>query len=72
LAFTATVHCLTGCAIGEVIGMVAGSALELSNHVTVVISITTPCYTLQGPTTDLSAAADTGFWFPLTAQRGYL
>ena len=27
LAFSATVHCLTGCAIGEVLGMVIGTAL---------------------------------------------
>jgi hypothetical protein len=38
-AFTATVHCLTGCAIGEVLGMVIGTALGLSNPVTVLISI---------------------------------
>jgi Domain of unknown function (DUF4396) len=38
-AFSATVHCLTGCAIGEVLGMVIGTALGLSNFVTVVISI---------------------------------
>ena len=28
LAFAATVHCLTGCAIGEVMGMVIGTALN--------------------------------------------
>jgi hypothetical protein len=38
-AFTATVHCLTGCAIGEVLGMVIGTAFGLSNFATVVISI---------------------------------
>ena len=27
LAFSATLHCLTGCAIGEVLGMVIGTAL---------------------------------------------
>ncbi len=27
LAFSATIHCLTGCAIGEVLGMVIGTAL---------------------------------------------
>ena len=26
LAFSATLHCLTGCAIGEVLGMVIGTA----------------------------------------------
>jgi hypothetical protein len=39
LAFSATVHCLTGCAIGEVLGMVVGTALGLSNLVTVALSI---------------------------------
>jgi Domain of unknown function (DUF4396) len=38
-ALSATVHCLTGCAIGEVLGMVIGTALALSNTATVVISI---------------------------------
>ena len=38
-ALSATVHCLTGCAIGEVLGMVTGTALALSNHATVVISV---------------------------------
>jgi hypothetical protein len=31
-------HCLTGCGIGEVLGMVAGTAFALSNSVTVVVS----------------------------------
>jgi hypothetical protein len=35
----ATVHCLTGCAIGEVLGMVGGTTLGLSNGATVVLSI---------------------------------
>jgi Domain of unknown function (DUF4396) len=39
VAFSATVHCLTGCAIGEVLGMVIGTAADLPNTVTVVISI---------------------------------
>jgi hypothetical protein len=39
LAFSATVHCLTGCAIGEVLGMVVGTALDWSDLATVVLSI---------------------------------
>jgi hypothetical protein len=39
LAFAATVHCLTGCAIGEVLGMVIGTALDWSNSGTIVLSI---------------------------------
>jgi hypothetical protein len=39
MAVSATLHCLTGCAIGEVAGMVIGTALGLSNWPTVVLSI---------------------------------
>jgi hypothetical protein len=39
LAFSATVHCLTGCAIGEVLGMAIGTALGWSNGATIVASI---------------------------------
>ena len=39
LAFSATAHCLTGCAIGEVLGMVVGTYLGLENMTTVVISV---------------------------------
>jgi Domain of unknown function (DUF4396) len=38
-AATATLHCLTGCAIGEVLGMVIGAALGLHNAATVVLSV---------------------------------
>lgn len=38
-AAQATLHCLAGCAIGEVAGMVIGTAAELHNAVTVVLSI---------------------------------
>ena len=38
-AAQATLHCLTGCAIGEVLGMVIGTALSLHNAATVVLSI---------------------------------
>jgi hypothetical protein len=39
LTFSATLHCLTGCAIGEVLGMVIGTALRWSNPATVAISV---------------------------------
>ncbi|MBI4962785.1 MAG: DUF4396 domain-containing protein [Desulfomonile tiedjei] len=39
LAFSATVHCLTGCSIGEVLGMVLGTALAWGNWPTVAISV---------------------------------
>jgi hypothetical protein len=38
-AAQATLHCLTGCAIGEVLGMVIGTAAGLHNAATVVLSI---------------------------------
>ena len=39
VAFSATLHCLTGCAIGEIAGMIIGTAFGLSNLGTVVLSI---------------------------------
>ncbi len=38
-AFSATVHCLTGCAIGEVLGMVIGTALGWSNFATIALAV---------------------------------
>jgi Domain of unknown function (DUF4396) len=38
-ALSATVHCLTGCAIGEVLGMIVGTALELANWTTVWLAV---------------------------------
>lgn len=38
-AFMATVHCLTGCTIGEVLGMVVGTALGWSNWPTVALAV---------------------------------
>jgi Domain of unknown function (DUF4396) len=38
-AYSATVHCLTGCAIGEVLGMVIGTGLGWSNAATIVLSV---------------------------------
>ena len=39
LAFSATVHCLTGCAIGEVLGMAIGTALGFGNLATIVLAV---------------------------------
>jgi hypothetical protein len=39
LAFSATVHCLTGCAIGEVLGMMIGTALGWSDLATIVLAV---------------------------------
>ena len=35
----ATLHCLTGCAIGEVLGMAIGTSLGLHNGATVALSV---------------------------------
>jgi hypothetical protein len=39
LAVSATIHCLTGCAIGEILGMVIGVTLGWSNAATVALSV---------------------------------
>ncbi|WP_155373610.1 DUF4396 domain-containing protein [Catellatospora vulcania] len=39
MAASATLHCLTGCAIGEVLGMVVGTALGWTAGPTVVLSV---------------------------------
>ncbi|MCK8679668.1 DUF4396 domain-containing protein [Streptomyces lichenis] len=39
MAAAATLHCLTGCAIGEVLGMVVGTALGWGNLPTMVLAI---------------------------------
>jgi hypothetical protein len=39
VAFMATVHCLTGCAIGEVLGVIIGTALGWSNLPTIILAI---------------------------------
>ncbi|WP_112244599.1 DUF4396 domain-containing protein [Kribbella monticola] len=38
-AISATLHCLTGCAIGEILGMVIGTAAGFHNLATVILSI---------------------------------
>jgi hypothetical protein len=38
-AFSATLHCLTGCAIGEVVGMTISTAFNWSSVSSIVISI---------------------------------
>jgi hypothetical protein len=39
MAASATLHCLTGCAIGEVAGVVIGTALGLANGPTIALGI---------------------------------
>ena len=40
VALSATLHCLTGCAIGEVLGMIIGTALGFSEWGTVALAVT--------------------------------
>jgi hypothetical protein len=39
LAFSATVHCLSGCAVGEVLGMIIGTGLGFTSGATIAISV---------------------------------
>jgi len=39
IALSATLHCLTGCAIGEIVGMVVGTALGFSDWGTVALAV---------------------------------
>jgi hypothetical protein len=39
IALSATLHCLTGCALGEIAGMIIGTAAGLSNWATVVLAV---------------------------------
>ena len=38
-AFSATVHCLSGCAVGEVLGMIIGTALGWSDLATIFLAV---------------------------------
>jgi hypothetical protein len=39
MAVSATLHCLTGCAIGEIVGLMIGTALGLSNVATIALAV---------------------------------
>jgi hypothetical protein len=39
VALSATLHCLTGCAIGEVAGLIIGTALGFSNLATIALAV---------------------------------
>ena len=39
VAISATLHCLTGCALGEIAGVALGTALGLGNLATIALAI---------------------------------
>ena len=39
MALSATLHCLTGCAIGEVLGIIIGTALGFSDWATIALAV---------------------------------
>jgi hypothetical protein len=39
MAASATLHCLTGCAIGEITGLMIGTAMGLGNAVTIALAV---------------------------------
>ena len=39
MAASATLHCLVGCSIGEVLGLIVGTALGLSNLATILLAV---------------------------------
>ncbi len=39
LALSATLHCLTGCSIGEVLGLVLGTSFHWSDLATIIVSV---------------------------------
>ena len=39
MAASATLHCLTGCAIGEILGLMIGTAAGFANVVTIALSV---------------------------------
>jgi hypothetical protein len=39
VALSATLHCLTGCAIGEIVGMIVATALDLSNAASIALAV---------------------------------
>jgi hypothetical protein len=40
MAASATLHCLTGCAIGEILGLVIGTSVGLATGATIALSVT--------------------------------
>jgi hypothetical protein len=72
MAINATLHCLTGCAIGEITGLIIGTVLGLGSILTIAISIGLAFlfgYTLSTiPLLKAGLAAGTAFTVVLAAD----
>ncbi|MBI1396516.1 MAG: DUF4396 domain-containing protein [Betaproteobacteria bacterium] len=69
VAVVATLHCLSGCAIGEVAGMVLGTMLAWHNMTTVVVSILLSFVT--GFSLTMLPLLRNGFAFPSAARVAF-
>ena len=58
MALSATLHCLTGCAIGEVVGMIVSSALDLSNPASIAVSSVNTAEIARFPRTTAPSSAN--------------
>jgi len=66
IAFLATVHCLAGCAVGEVAGMVIGTALGWSNLETMFLAVALAF--LSGYALTMLPLLRNGYRFPSAAR----
>jgi hypothetical protein len=62
LAFQATIHCLTGCGIGEVLGLGGATLLGLGNAASIVLGIVLAFVFGYGLTLMDAGLADVLFW----------
>lgn len=69
LAFSATVHCLIGCSIGEVLGMVIATALEWGNWGSVIVSVALAF--VFGYSLTLLPLLRAGFGFPQATRTAF-
>lgn len=65
-ALSATLHCLTGCAIGEVLGMVIGTAIGLGDLATIALAVVLAF--LFGYALTMRPLLRTGMGFPAAAR----
>ena len=66
MAASATLHCLTGCAIGEVSGLIIGTAAGMSNLTTIILAIALAFFFGFTLSTLPLLSAGLGFWKALS------